>query len=67
MPFETRIRELSRELENCDDDARTMEILGELQQAIHERIEQIRGEMNTLHLIRTAGMPVGVFEDHPTK
>ena len=55
MPFETRIQELSRELENCHDDARTVEILTELQKVIHEQIEQIRGKAISLGLIHPTG------------
>jgi hypothetical protein len=51
MPFESRIQILSSELEHCEDDSRVMEILRELQDAIHERIEQIRTKVNGLPLI----------------
>lgn len=50
MPFDRRIQELSEELEHCDDEGRGMEILQQLQEAIHERIEQIRTEMTLLRL-----------------
>ena len=53
MLFETRIRNLRWELESCDDDARAIEILKELQKVIHEQIEQIHHEVNNLRgLIR---------------
>jgi len=55
MPFDTRIWELCWELENCYDDTRTIVILTELQELIHERVEQIRGEADGLDLIHPTG------------
>jgi len=55
MSFEARIEHLSRELENCEDDRQAIQLLRELQQAIHERIEQIRTDVNGLPLV--AGRP----------
>jgi hypothetical protein len=50
VPFEARIRELSEELANCTDTERALKIAEELQVLIHERIEQLRGNVSGLPL-----------------
>jgi hypothetical protein len=49
MPFEARIRELSDQLANCRDDATALSLAQELQAVMHERIEQLRGEVASCH------------------
>jgi hypothetical protein len=51
MPFEYRIRELSNQLANCRDDAESLRLAQELQQLVHERIEQLRTQAETLPLL----------------
>jgi hypothetical protein len=51
MPFEYRIRELSNQLANCRDDAESLRLAQELQQLLHERIEQLRTQAETLPLL----------------
>jgi hypothetical protein len=51
MPFETRIRELSKQLANCRDDALSLELARELQTVLHERIEQLRDRLAALPLV----------------
>jgi predicted alpha-1,6-mannanase (GH76 family) len=50
MPFEARIRELSEELANCNNE-RALKIALELQSLIHERIEQLRAQVDGLPLL----------------
>jgi len=50
MPFEARIRELSDELANCNNE-RGLKIALELQSLIHERIEQLRAQVDGLPLL----------------
>jgi hypothetical protein len=51
MPFELRIRELSEQLASCCDDDRSLKLAQELQNVLHERIEQLREKVAGLPLI----------------
>jgi hypothetical protein len=51
MPFELRIRELSEQLASCRDDAKSLKLAQELQDVLHERIEQLREKVAGLPLI----------------
>jgi hypothetical protein len=51
MPFGLRIRELSEQLSNCRDDARSLKLAKELQTVLHERIEQLREKAAGLPLV----------------
>jgi hypothetical protein len=50
MPFEARIRELVEDLANCSNE-RGLKIALELQSLIHERIEQLRAQVDGLPLL----------------
>jgi hypothetical protein len=50
MPFESHIRELLEELDNCSDE-RGLKIALELQTLIHELVEQSRAKMGGLPLL----------------
>jgi hypothetical protein len=49
MPFDARIRELCNQLADCRDDAVSLSLAQELQIVLHERIEQLRGEVQACH------------------
>jgi hypothetical protein len=51
MPFESRIRELSRQLEICRNDEHALQLAQELQAILHERIEQLRDKTKNLPLL----------------
>ena len=51
MPFESRIRDLFEQLENCRDDAEALKLAQELQGLLHERIEQLRAQVAALPLL----------------
>jgi hypothetical protein len=42
---------LSNQLANCRDDAESLRLAQELQQLLHERIEQLRTQAETLPLL----------------
>lgn len=52
MPFEHRIRELCEQLADCRDDAAALRLAQELQALLHERIEQLRGHVSSLPLLK---------------
>jgi hypothetical protein len=51
MPFQARIRELSKHLAECNDDERALKLAQELQAALHEEIEQLRTKAETFPLL----------------
>jgi len=51
MPSATRIRELSEQLANCRDDALSRKLAQELQELLHEQIEQLRESATALSLL----------------
>jgi hypothetical protein len=51
MPFESRIQELSRQLELCRNDGEALKLAQELQAILHERIEQLRDKTKNLPLL----------------
>jgi hypothetical protein len=51
MPFDARIRQLCTRLAECKDDVLSLKLAQELQVLLHERIEQIRGEVTGLPLL----------------
>jgi hypothetical protein len=48
MPFAARIQEVSEQLANCRDDALSRKLAQEMQELLHERIEQLRQQAKTL-------------------
>ena len=51
MPFQARIRELSRRLAECKDDRDSLELARQLQAAVHEEIELLRIKVEGLLLL----------------
>jgi hypothetical protein len=51
MPFQARIRELSKHLTECKDDHRSLQLAKELQAALHEEIELLRAKVENLPLL----------------
>ena len=51
MPFEFRIRQLSEQLADCQDDALSLKLAQELRDVLHERIEQLRERVAYLPLV----------------
>jgi hypothetical protein len=55
MPFETRIHQLSDQLLKCQDDATALKLAQELQEVLHERIEQLRTKATGITLLKNPG------------
>ena len=55
MPLSYRIRELSSQLVDCDDDAESIRLARELQAVLQERIGQFRGRVERLPLPARGG------------
>jgi hypothetical protein len=51
MPFDARIRQLCMRLAECKDDAVALKLAQELHVLLHERIEQMRGDVTGLPLL----------------
>jgi hypothetical protein len=51
MPFDSRIRELSQQLELCRNDEKALQLAQELHAVLHERIEQLRDKVKSLPLL----------------
>jgi hypothetical protein len=54
VPFESRVRELSLQLEHCPDDDKALRLAQELQAILHERIEQLRDKIDGFPLLTHA-------------
>ena len=50
-PFETRILELCEELISCDTDEGQIELAREMRVLLHERLEEIRGNLIVLPML----------------
>jgi hypothetical protein len=57
VPFDKRIKQLSEQLANCQDEQESLELVRELQAVLHEMVEQLR--------TKASGLPL--LNKHPTK
>ena len=51
LPFEHHIRDLCERLANCEDDALSLKLAGELQVALHDEIERLREKVAGMHVL----------------